>query len=61
METKAFRSPERKPHAEILALKACLEELEGHAAANGMPLAANLIGAAADAITDEIVERRLPM
>ena len=43
--------------ADIRAIKACLEELESHAAANGVALAANLIGAASRAIADELVER----
>ena len=43
--------------ADIRAIKACLEQLEGHAAANGIPLAANLIGAASRAIADELAQR----
>lgn len=43
---------------DIQAIKSCLEELENHAAANGIPLAANLIGAASRAIADEIAERK---
>ena len=46
------------PLVDIRAIKACLDELGDHAAANGLLLAANLIGAASGAIADEIVERK---
>jgi len=47
------------PAGDIQALKVCLDELGDHAAANGLPLAATLIGAAARAIADEILERKV--
>ena len=46
------------PLVDIRAIKACLDELGDHAAANGLLLAANLIGAASGAIADEIVVRK---
>lgn len=51
------KGPPNSSLADIRAIKACLEELESHAAANGIALAANLIGAASRAIADELVER----
>ena len=45
------------PFGDMQALKMCLDELGHHAATNGLPLAATLIGAAARAIADEILER----
>ncbi len=42
----------------IQAIKACLDQLGSHAESYGLPLAANLIGAASRAIADEIAERR---
>jgi hypothetical protein len=44
---------------DIQALKVCLDELGDHAAAKGLPLAANLIGAASRAVADEILERKV--
>ena len=46
-------------NSEIQALKVCLDELGDHAAAKGLPLAANLIGAASRAVADEILERKV--
>ncbi len=43
----------------IRAIKACLDQLGSHAEAYGLPLAANLIGAASRAIADEIAERKV--
>ena len=51
------KGPPNSSLADIRAIKACLEELESHAAANGVALAANLIGAASRAIADELAER----
>ena len=45
--------------SDIQAIKACLDELGGHAESYGLSLAANLIGAASRAIADEIAERRV--
>jgi hypothetical protein len=49
----------KDPFGDIQALKICLDELGDHAATNGLPLAATLIGAAARAIGDEILERKV--
>lgn len=57
MTTRSNRLPDG-PLVDIRAIKACLDELGDHAAANGLLLAANLIGAASGAIADEIVERK---
>lgn len=57
MSTRSNCAPD-SPLVDIRAIKACLDELGDHAAANGLLLAANLIGAASGAIADEIVERR---
>ena len=57
MSTRSSSAPD-SPLVDIRAIKACLDELGDHAAANGLLLAANLIGAASGAIADEIVERR---
>ncbi len=57
MSTRSNCAPDN-PLVDIRAIKACLDELGDHAAANGLPLAANLIGAASGAIADEIVRRR---
>lgn len=57
MSTRPNRAPD-SPLVDIRAIKACLDELGDHAAANGLSLAANLIGAASGAIADEIVERK---
>jgi len=46
------------PLVDIRAMQVCLDELGDHAAANGLTLAATLIGAASRALADEIVERR---
>jgi hypothetical protein len=46
------------PSGDIQALKVCLDELARHASCNGLPLAATLIGAAARAVGDEILERK---
>lgn len=46
------------PFGDIQALKVCLDELAQHASSNGLPLAATLIGAAARAIADEMLERK---
>ncbi len=51
------KGPATDSLADIRAIKACLEELESHAAANGVLLAANLIGAASRAIADELAKR----
>lgn len=51
------KEPASNSLADIRAIKACLEELESHAAANGVLLAANLIGAASRAIADELAKR----
>lgn len=57
MSTRSNCAPD-SPTVDIRAIKACLDELGDHAAANGLLLAANLIGAASGAIADEIVERK---
>jgi hypothetical protein len=44
---------------DVRAIKACLDELGDHATANGLLLAANLIGAASRAIADEMVEQKM--
>ncbi len=49
----------KEQFVDIYAIKACLDELGDHAAANGLGLAANLIGAASRAIEDELVERKV--
>ena len=46
-------------NADIQAIKACLDQLGTHAEFYGLPLAANLIGAASRAIADEIAERKV--
>ena len=46
-------------NSDIQALQVCLEELGDHAAAKGLSLAANLIGAASRALADEILERKV--
>jgi len=51
------KGPPSESLVDIRAIKACLEELESHAAANGILLAANLIGAASRAIADELAQR----
>ena len=51
------KGPPNDSLADIRAIKACLEELESHAAANGVALAANLIGAASRALADELAAR----
>ena len=51
------KGPPNNSLADIRAIKACLEELESHAAANGAALAANLIGAASRALADELAVR----
>ena len=56
MATRSKRPPSDDV-ADIRAIKACLEQLESHAAANGILLAANLIGAASRAIADELAQR----
>jgi hypothetical protein len=43
---------------EIQAIITVLDQLEGQAEANGLKLAANLIGAASRAIADDISEQR---
>lgn len=43
---------------EIRAIKACLDQLGDHAVGFGLPLVANLIGAASRAIADEMTERQ---
>jgi hypothetical protein len=47
------------PSVDIQALKVCLDELAEQASGNGLPLAATLIGAAARAVGDEILERKV--
>lgn len=42
---------------EMQALRVCLDQLGDQANAQGMPLVANLIGAASRAIADEILDR----
>ena len=42
---------------EAHAIRLCLDELVGHAEAQGLTLAANLIGAASRAISDEIIQK----
>jgi hypothetical protein len=44
--------------SEIEAIKECLDHLEDHVAVNGLPLAANLIGAASRALADEIHQQK---
>lgn len=58
MSTRSNGAPDN-PLVDIRAIKACLDELGDHAAANGLLLAANLIGAASGAIADEIITRRV--
>ncbi len=43
--------------AEAHAIRLCLDELGAHAEAQGLTLAANLIGAASRAISDEIFQK----
>ena len=43
--------------AEAHAIRLCLDELGAHAEAQGLALAANLIGAASRAISDEILRK----
>jgi len=57
MSTRSNCAPD-SPLVDIRAIKACLDELGDHAAANGLLLAANLIGAASGAIADEIIQQR---
>lgn len=42
---------------EAHAIRLCLDELVSHAEAQGLILAANLIGAASRAISDEIIQK----
>ena len=42
---------------QMQAMKSCLDQLVDHAESQGWILAANLIGAASRAISDELVER----
>ena len=42
------------PRPQMKAIKASLDQLHGEAAARDLPLAATLIGAASEAIADEI-------
>lgn len=55
----SFKQPEVMiPKQEQMhAMKSCLDQLVNHAEAQGWVLAANLIGAASRAISDELVER----
>lgn len=46
-------------NAEAQALRQCLDELVEHAEAQGLSLAANLIGAASRAISDEMFKQGL--
>ena len=45
------------PRPQMQAMKDSLDQLHGEAAARDLPLAAALIGAASEAISDEIVGR----
>ncbi|MDJ0607890.1 MAG: hypothetical protein QNJ67_02870 [Kiloniellales bacterium] len=45
--------------AEAHAIRLCLDELGAHAEAQGLTLAANLIGAASRAISDEIFQKEV--
>lgn len=56
MATKRKGAP-TDPLVDMRAIMTCLDELGDHATAQGLPLAATLIGAASRAIADEIVER----
>jgi hypothetical protein len=57
MATRSDGAP-TDPLVDIRAMQVCLDELGDHATANGLSLAATLIGAASRAIEDEIMERR---
>ena len=45
------------PRPQIQAIKVCLDQLHGEATAHDLDLAATLIGAASEAIADEISYR----
>ena len=45
------------PRPQMQGMKDSLDQLHGEAAAQDLPLAAALIGAASEAISDEIVDR----
>ena len=46
-------------NTEAQALRQCLDELVEHAEAQGLSLAANLIGAASRAVSDEMFKQEL--
>ena len=56
MSQNTIKSNDLK-NVEALAIRRCLDELVNHAEAQGFSLAANLIGAASRAISDELFKQ----